>query len=1020
MSEVVDSIVADLILRGVDKYEAGYDRAIKKHAEFTRSIPKAGGFAAMGSIDADAQKYVDRHTKAGAAVVANETATTEKVKRTRKARTDAAVANDEVEVRSAKRAADARIAEAERVAAREARLDASARNRTIGTYGDNPGLRRAKGGIVGSTVPNEPHGQASIPASVLAGAGAADVVAEAEVNHLLADRATLQANLSVLKGREKAEVRDILDEMRLESQLRTAGIAEEEILLRLEERRALVATERTLAEKKQASANLVRGGEQFARGAGAYAALGGAPAIAGLAATVGVAAIVAATKSGLDYAHTLKVVSDQIGVTTHDLQRYEAVANTLNVTQEQLRESFSQLGNNLGKAQEGSEQQSKIFKALNIDIGNSKDGFKTLSDVLPTFLDRLSKIPNQAQRLAIETALGGEQLRRLDPVLSRGADGFDQLANSISGTSDMLSDKQIQDAAVTANKLKLLGDQLERDLSGIIANNAKSIETLATGFFRLADGALKAINAIQRFGANKVLNNPLSSDADRAQARDMLNATPEGRRQSLAKVNASLRALREAGGPGGASIGQIYIDGIGYIDNTPGGRQKARSQLIQTGHGIQAAERADTLANAPTPAQQGNPSDVSHLFSPKPPKGRKGKSAAVLESEAEQRTKRYNDELAGFQEEELRAQESLTGDIDKRAEIEKDLADRALKRQLADIESERKRNVLAGGDKDVEATRAKALSDAARAAHAAELSAIEQGKQADHARASTQAAQTVLSAQADLLSAQLALAKTAKERLAIELKLLANSEAQERNRLQGTIKAALPGSPEAKDAQAQLDTLGQRTEAQAAVARKQNQGPLANYLDTLPKTMDQVGEAIQNSAVTALQSLNSELDKAIQNMLGLHGAAGQFIADLIRIAAEHELLKLLDGKGGDGGFLSSISNAASHVFGHRAAGGNVVGGGNYLVGEHGPEIVHMGSSGQVYPNGKLANLSAGGGTTIIAPQHFDLSGVVMTRDLVVQMDARNRAYANAVGQAAAQGAVKAGPGYQARVATLGN
>lgn len=69
---------------------------------------------------------------------------------------------------------------------------------------------------------------------------------------------------------------------------------------------------------------------------------------------------------------------------------------------------------------------------------------------------------------------------------------------------------------------------------------------------------------------------------------------------------------------------------------------------------------------------------------------------------------------------------------------------------------------------------------------------------------------------------------------------------------------------------------------------------------------------------------------------------------------------LIDNGGRVANFLSgSGSNTVPKgqgSFGHRAAGGPVSAGSSYLVGEHGPEIVTMGSSGYVTPNA--------GGTTI--------------------------------------------------------
>ena len=59
--------------------------------------------------------------------------------------------------------------------------------------------------------------------------------------------------------------------------------------------------------------------------------------------------------------------------------------------------------------------------------------------------------------------------------------------------------------------------------------------------------------------------------------------------------------------------------------------------------------------------------------------------------------------------------------------------------------------------------------------------------------------------------------------------------------------------------------------------------------------------------------------------------------------------------------VKGVSNVLSNVFGGgRAAGGPVMAGTSYLVGEKGPEIFTPSSTGNITPNNKI-----GGGNTVI-------------------------------------------------------
>jgi hypothetical protein len=66
--------------------------------------------------------------------------------------------------------------------------------------------------------------------------------------------------------------------------------------------------------------------------------------------------------------------------------------------------------------------------------------------------------------------------------------------------------------------------------------------------------------------------------------------------------------------------------------------------------------------------------------------------------------------------------------------------------------------------------------------------------------------------------------------------------------------------------------------------------------------------------------------------------------------------------GGIGGFFSGIISGISGFFsslfgGGKASGGSVLGGKSYLVGERGPEILHMGGNGFVQPNSAMGGSS---------------------------------------------------------------
>lgn len=130
-------------------------------------------------------------------------------------------------------------------------------------------------------------------------------------------------------------------------------------------------------------------------------------------------------------------------------------------------------------------------------------------------------------------------------------------------------------------------------------------------------------------------------------------------------------------------------------------------------------------------------------------------------------------------------------------------------------------------------------------------------------------------------------------------------------------------------------------------------------------------------AAAALEGLKEPAERAAASIEAAFDRAGVGLArSLARAAADGEIslaelaravLAAINaaGSGGTGGLSEAIARAAGSVLsGARADGGQVVGGGAYLVGERGPELFRPASSGAVEPlaaPGVTVNVRVDGG-----------------------------------------------------------
>jgi len=122
---------------------------------------------------------------------------------------------------------------------------------------------------------------------------------------------------------------------------------------------------------------------------------------------------------------------------------------------------------------------------------------------------------------------------------------------------------------------------------------------------------------------------------------------------------------------------------------------------------------------------------------------------------------------------------------------------------------------------------------------------------------------------------------------------------------------------------------------------------IKNIASFILNTLAPIIGDVLGAALTVIGKAISVVIGLFANLVSIINGAVGAIQSLIRIVASNPL-------------VAGIGNVISNVFGGgRAAGGSVMAGTSYLVGEKGPEIFTPSGSGSITPNNKL-----GGNTTI--------------------------------------------------------
>lgn len=715
-------------------------------------------------------------------------------------------------------------------------------------------------------------------------------------------------------------------------------------------------------------------------------------AIGALAGALALKELAGATQRAFDYADSIQDLADRSGASTKAIQEFRFAAQLSGSSVEVADAATEKFARTLGLAQQGSDAQVKLFR----ELGVTSTDFDT---ALRQTLDGIAKLPTVQQRAATGFQIFGKSSATLTGLLGQGSRGFDELARKAQDLGIVLKDDVIRNAGGANDKLDTLKMILNAQFANAVVQNANSLVAMADGLTSLTSAVLKflssnpaqalaiigglagsragpvgaAAGAIAGYAGGTVLKrNADDGNTDLKFRRQQFRQAIADRKAAQgARSSGTLFAVRKGGGTGGSAEvvrqGQLYQAAIAAAKNGAGARNAGALPTVGTAEGKSAASKAAADAKRLAAEQK-----------------RAAEKALADE-------KRYQADLARTQNDELSARIDMTIDATQRASLE---SDRLQQESSADIEQVKL-------DKDLTEAQKASLIAIIERTSALRQDLLDRRRDEEAAAQALESAQARLSNDQDILQSQAGLARTARERGRIEKLILDNQFEALRLAQQAIIdNAGKTNTPQQiADAQKRLGTLGQLQGYATAKAAKDNQGPLASYLDSIPKSADEVNEALEGIEANGLSSLIDGLSKVDGGFKGLaetvDNVANEIISSLLKIGLQKGIGALFGNVLGaatpatsftSSSFLNQSSGPLVTGFaGARAKGGPVTAGKMYMVGERGPEPFIPSTSGTIIANDAL---SGGRGDTNI--YQFKINGAV---DLATKTEAARFAQA---------------------------
>ncbi|RSV15686.1 hypothetical protein CA235_07490 [Sphingomonas sp. ABOLF] len=406
-------------------------------------------------------------------------------------------------------------------------------------------------------------------------------------------------------------------------------------------------------------------------------------------------------------------------------------------------------------------------------------------------------------------------------------------------------------------------------------------------------------------------------------------------------------------------------------------------------------------------------------------KGRRGPSAETLARRAEaarirelRNNEAYYNELEQLNGQIIAAQRERAPNASEAAEFERQAIESDFRKRQQGIAAD----LSAGKYDDAQARTLNELNESARLLR---LRNVAINEDVGRIREAAARDNLTLSIEQRQLRADTDIAESREQRRQNELRLIALQYQREKIELDALRSAAaVRGDIDTvNDVTEQIDALPGLQRAEETGVEQRYRGRYDDYRRSLDD-VDQLADSVDAVKVNALEAVTDELTTATTAALGLKGAFGDIVGQLIRIGIQRRLIGPLADSlfGAATGGASTAGGFLSGLFG-RASGGYVGPGQTVRVNEargSGVELLRMGSAGgTVIPLGQAAAQRSAGNTTIVHAPQFNLKGAVVTRELYRDMQRISQQSAAQASGVAYKQAVEDGPARAGKLQTLG-
>ena len=159
--------------------------------------------------------------------------------------------------------------------------------------------------------------------------------------------------------------------------------------------------------------------------------------------------------AGAEYADNILTLSTQTGVSTENLQKFNAVAELVDVSTETMTKSMAKNIKSMTTASSGTGAMAEAYAKLGVKVTDADGKLRDSETVYWETIDALKNVTDETERDSLAMVLLGKSAQELNPLIAQGSEGIKALGDEAVKMGAVLSEDAL-------NSLGAVDDEMQR------------------------------------------------------------------------------------------------------------------------------------------------------------------------------------------------------------------------------------------------------------------------------------------------------------------------------------------------------------------------------------------------------------------------------------------------------------------------------------------------------------------------------------------------------------------------------